>query len=94
MINCNECSEMISEDARNCPKCGSKQFEGISLTNIFLSLINGVIVWSLILFLGGLTNKNFVDDYEIIIDLIGIVVVLSSIYMRYNKRIFTGTIVK
>jgi RNA polymerase subunit RPABC4/transcription elongation factor Spt4 len=38
LIKCRECTENISEDARVCPKCGSKQF---NITSIFESLFWG-----------------------------------------------------
>jgi len=53
MINCAQCKEEISEEARTCPQCGQPQFYTSTLTNVIVMLIASFIFIGAILhFLG------------------------------------------
>jgi len=48
MINCSQCKEAISDEAKVCPKCGHPQFvNGVIMSTIFTIIVISVLSFGL-----------------------------------------------
>ncbi len=53
MVNCIQCKEEISEEARICPQCGQPQFYISTFTSMIILLVVSFILISVILYFLG-----------------------------------------
>ena len=70
MINCSQCKEEISEEAKICPKCGHPQFvNGIIMSTIFTIVVTSILLFTLTYFF---PNSNTMIK-GIIVGIVGVI---------------------